>query len=249
MSLKCHYNKKYAKVNSMKIDKDLILKNNFSWNSNKGLFDAGGNNINLSGSEFKTLELLFSHVDIPIDTQTIYEEVFFDSDREYNIRTIRNIISSLRKKLPQGTIENIYGSAYIIRKHQKNFDTQNILEEYLMDIIDQANNGITITDPNQEDDPIIYCNKYFLKVFGYEKDEVIGRNARFLRADDQQEDVIVKIRTALIEQVPITVRIRNYTKNGNLVPTELTISPIFERDTGKLQFFLGIQKVLESYVI
>jgi PAS domain S-box-containing protein len=181
-----------------------------------------------------------------VEIYSIYEHVFYESDKDYNVRTIRNIISSLRKKLPEGTIENIYGSAYIIRKQKTRFDNQNIIEPYLMDIIDQANNGITITDPNQKDGPLIYCNEYFLKVFGYEKDEVMGKNPRFLRAGDQQEEVVVKIRTALIEQVPTTVRIRNYTKNGDLVPTELTISPIFERNTGKLQFFLGIQKVLDS---
>lgn len=38
-----------------------------------------------------------------------------------------------------------------------------------------------ITDPNQDDNPIIFCNVAFQKLTGYSMDEVVGRNCRFLQ--------------------------------------------------------------------
>jgi len=41
-------------------------------------------------------------------------------------------------------------------------------------IIDNAENGIVISDPNKKGNPLIYVNKSFCKLYGYTKDEVIG---------------------------------------------------------------------------
>lgn len=118
------------------------------------------------------------------------------------------------------------------------------MKDYLLDIIDQAQNGICITNPRIKDNPIVFCNDYFKKIFGYSDDEIIGKNPRFLRKDDLQENKMVQIRTSLENQLPITICINNYTKNGLIVPTELTISPIFDKYNGELIYFLGIQKII-----
>ena len=38
-----------------------------------------------------------------------------------------------------------------------------------------------ITDPNKHDNPIIFVNAAFLKLTGYEYEEIIGKNCRFLQ--------------------------------------------------------------------
>lgn len=118
----------------------------------------------------------------------------------------------------------------------------NQLKEYLFDILDQAKNGITITDPNQEDNPIIYVNKAFCELFGYDADEIIGKNCRFLQQDDTEQSSIETIRFAIFHKIPVTAVLRNYTKNRKLIYNELSISPIFDKQTQELKYFLGVQK-------
>lgn len=116
------------------------------------------------------------------------------------------------------------------------------LNEYLFEILDQAKNGISITDPNQDDNPLIYINQTFTKLFEYEYDDAVGRNCRFLQAEDREQEGIQKIRDAVKNEVAVTVVLRNYSKTGKLLYNEVTVSPILDKDTKKVKYFLGVQK-------
>lgn len=116
------------------------------------------------------------------------------------------------------------------------------LQEYLFEIIDQAKNGISVTDPNQEDNPLVFVNKAFSEMFGYTQDEVIGVNCRFLQGEDREQQGLKIIRDGIAKQTVVTVVLRNYTRLGKLVYNEVTVSPIFDNTTGKIKYFLGVQK-------
>lgn len=116
------------------------------------------------------------------------------------------------------------------------------LNDYLFEVLDQAKNGITISDPNQEDNPLIYANKTFTNLFEYEFDDIIGLNCRFLQGEDREQTGIQKIRDAIKDEVPVTVVLRNYSKSGKLLYNEVTVSPIFDKVTKKVKYFLGVQK-------
>jgi len=116
------------------------------------------------------------------------------------------------------------------------------LNDYLFEILDQAKNGISITDPNQEDNPLIYINQTFTNLFEYEYDDIVGFNCRFLQGEDREQSGIQKIRDAIKDEVPVTVVLRNYSKSGKLLYNEVTVSPIFDKDTKKIKYFLGVQK-------
>lgn len=125
------------------------------------------------------------------------------------------------------------------------FDFSEELISFLPKIIKQARNGITITDPNQEDNPIIYVNDFFCKTYGYSKNEVIGRNCRFLQKDDRNQEERKEIREAISNKQTIKRTIRNYKKDGTLIYNDVSITPIFN-DKNELKFFLGIQKDVTS---
>jgi len=233
----------------LSLKNQIVLCNGIYWDCDKNCLVSSSVDIKLTQSEHKTLKLLIDNLDKPVSMNEIYEYIFWDDDREYNPKTIRNIISKIRAKLNTEIIENIYGCAYIVRSNKVSQNTLLAkklpdISEYLIDIIDQAQNGISITNPRLQDNPLVYCNMYFKKTFGYSDDEILGKNLRFLRQSDTQEEIVSKIRTSIREQLPITVQIRNYTKDGKLIHTELTISPIFDRYSGQLIYFLGIQKVI-----
>lgn len=123
-----------------------------------------------------------------------------------------------------------------------------VIVPYLSQIMQQAKFGISITDPNKEDNPLIYVNKYFCEMFGYDYEEVIGINYKFLQGTDKDQDAIRDINDAINKKIPITRILRNYKKDGSLIYTEVNITPIMENN--QLKFFLAIQKDLsyEKYL-
>ena len=111
-----------------------------------------------------------------------------------------------------------------------------------MEILDQAKHGIVITDPNLPDNPVIYTNDTFTEIFGYTLDEISGKNCRFLHREDKDQQGIDIIRTAIKEGISTTVTVRNYSKSGKLIYNEITINPIYDKNTNALKYFLAILK-------
>ena len=110
----------------------------------------------------------------------------------------------------------------------------------LSQILDTAVTGITLSDPDLEDNPIIYANEVFESITGYSRGEMIGRNCRFLQGEDRDQEEIGQIREAVREHRPITVTLRNYKKDGTLFYNRLSVRPLFDRQ-GKLIYYLGVQ--------
>ena len=108
-------------------------------------------------------------------------------DREFNEKSVRNLISALRKLIPSINIKNDYGGYYTLvtyTQEKKEF------KKYLFEILEQSKNAIALTDPNQFDNLIIYVNQAFLDLFGYELEELIGKNIRLLNKGDLIYDEI-----------------------------------------------------------
>lgn len=100
--------------------------------------------------------------------------------------------------------------------------------------------SMIITDPRQPDNPIVYCNNSFLKMTGYERDDVMGRNCRFLQGPETDAKSVDAIRTALETRTDISVDILNYRKDGTTFWNALYISPVID-ETGELQFYFASQ--------
>lgn len=78
--------------------------------------------------------------------------------------------------------------------------------------LNSINCGVIITDNRLEDNPIIYCNKAFEEMTGYNYDDIIGHNCRFLQALDRSQPEREKIEMAVKSNDACRVEIRNYKK-------------------------------------
>jgi DNA-binding response OmpR family regulator len=67
--------------------------------------------IKLTKNETLLLEALIAQSNILLSTPELFNAVW-DYEKEYSLDSIRTLIKKLRKKLPQNTIENIYGGGY-----------------------------------------------------------------------------------------------------------------------------------------
>lgn len=110
----------------------------------------------------------------------------------------------------------------------------------LTQILDNCVNGVTLSDPDLPDNPIVYANSVFQRMTGYDEEEILGRNCRFLQGDDHDQPGLAELRAALAEQRPVAVTLRNYRKDGSLFHNRLSIRPLTDPD-GRVIYYLGVQ--------
>ncbi|WP_121821090.1 PAS domain-containing protein [Halostella salina] len=111
--------------------------------------------------------------------------------------------------------------------------------------INEAPIGITISDPARDDNPLIYANDEFLEMTGYDRDEVVGRNCRFLQGEETREERVAEMRRAIEAEEPVCVELRNYRKGGEMFWNRVTIAPLRD-ESGELDHFVGFQEDVTS---
>jgi PAS domain S-box-containing protein len=99
---------------------------------------------------------------------------------------------------------------------------------------------MVITDPRRHDNPIVFANDAFLKLTGYGRDEVVGRNCRFLQGPETDGGDIDKVREAVRNVTDISIDLLNYRKDGSTYWNALYMSPV-SNEAGELQFFFASQ--------
>ena len=97
-----------------------------------------------------------------------------------------------------------------------------------------------VTDPSQPDNPIIFANNAFIEMTGYQVDELIGQNCRFLQGPETDRAVVSQIREAVEQKRELSVEIINYRKDGSTFWNALFISPVYN-DAGELIYFFASQ--------
>lgn len=104
----------------------------------------------------------------------------------------------------------------------------------------QTRMAVCLTDPHLPDDPIVFCNEAFQQLTGYQRDEIVGRNCRFLQGPDTDQTQVSKIRNAIREEEVVVVELLNYRKDGSSFWNTLHLGPIYD-EHGKLKYFFGSQ--------
>ena len=115
----------------------------------------------------------------------------------------------------------------------------------LSSMIDNSAVAAVISNPRLPDNPIVECNAAFEALTGYARDEIIGRNCRFLAGAATEPALTAEIVTAVRERRPVLVEILNYKKDGTPFRNAVLVAPIFD-DKGDLEYFLGSQMEVRS---
>ncbi|WP_394443083.1 histidine kinase famiy protein (plasmid) [Sphingobium naphthae] len=97
-----------------------------------------------------------------------------------------------------------------------------------------------LTDPQQDDNPIVFANKAFLDLTGYEESEIIGRNCRFLQGADTDRAAVADLREAIARREAISLEILNYKRDGSAFWNAVFVAPVFD-DNGELIYFFASQ--------
>ncbi|MEF8808413.1 bacterio-opsin activator domain-containing protein [Natronomonas sp.] len=106
--------------------------------------------------------------------------------------------------------------------------------------IDEAPIGITISDPDRPDNPMVYINDAFERLTGYEKANTVGQNCRFLQGPESDPEAIATMREAIDAGEPTSVELLNYRKDGDPFWNRVDIAPV-RNDEGEITNFVGFQ--------
>ena len=104
----------------------------------------------------------------------------------------------------------------------------------------QTRMAICLTDPHQPDNPIIFANRAFRSLTGYDEQDILGRNCRFLQGPDTDREAVRQLGEAIAQEDVRIVELLNYRKDGTSFWNALHVGPVYD-DTGKLAYFFGSQ--------
>src|SRR3712207_4676581 len=103
--------------------------------------------------------------------------------------------------------------------------------------IEMTRMPIILTDPNLPDNPIVFANRAFQDLTGYQEEEVLGRNCRFLQGAHTDREAVAELREAVSEHRALSVELLNYKRDGTPFWNACFIAPVFDKDDKLLYFF------------
>ena len=93
----------------------IVLGNGYSWNLNSESLYFNRDKIELTTKEILLLKLFIENRHSSISFETIMAEVWVDDfDKEISFNSVKNLVSSLRKKLPKDCLKSVYGKGYML---------------------------------------------------------------------------------------------------------------------------------------
>nr|AML79384.1 putative LOV domain-containing protein [Cystopteris fragilis] len=110
----------------------------------------------------------------------------------------------------------------------------------LMLSLTKVQQSFVLANPHLPDSPIVHASEMFLRLTGYSREEVVGRNCRFLQGPDTDRRAVQLIGESLRAEKSCTVKLLNYRKDQTPFWNLLHISPV-RSSSGKVAFFAGVQ--------
>jgi PAS domain S-box-containing protein len=99
---------------------------------------------------------------------------------------------------------------------------------------------MVFTDAKKPDNPIIFANDSFLKLTGYDRDEVLAQSFNFLLASGTDEDVVRQIKAAFAKDSDETLEIHYSRKDGSEFWAEVFINPVEDELSKVVQHFVSL---------
>lgn len=109
--------------------------------------------------------------------------------------------------------------------------------------VQQSQHSFIITDPCLADNPIVFASDGFLKVTGYAREDVLGRNCRFLQGPETSKTKLETVRRGLSVAEDTTVTMVNYMADGTPFWNKLFIAALRDSSNNIVNFIGVVVKV------
>ena len=110
----------------------------------------------------------------------------------------------------------------------------------LINAIRTAQRSFCITDPSLPDNPIIFASQGFLDLSGYQLEEVLGRNCRFLQGPETDPKKVETMRNGITRGEDVSVCLLNYRKDGSKFFNQIFVAALRDA-SGHVINHVGVQ--------
>ncbi|MCC5015728.1 MULTISPECIES: bifunctional diguanylate cyclase/phosphodiesterase [unclassified Legionella] len=202
------------------------------WRIPSHMLESGTESI---GFEY-ILEQLSNPASVIADVQYLYENP--DWQGELPLLHFKDGRIFERYTQPQRVGSEIVGRVYSFRDV-----TQRMMSEDELRIreraIEASSHGVAIIDIIKPNQPIIYVNKAFERITGYNVKQTIGQNLAHLQGTKADQVNQKRINLAIREQREETVELESYRRNGEMFWCELSVAPVSD-SFGKIRHYVCI---------
>jgi len=155
---------------------------------------------------------------------------------KFSLDESRKVLETCKaaEKLPDAVVEACGEHAAEMEQHDFN----------LVRSVQQSQHSFIITDPCLQDNPIVFASDGFLKVTGYAREDVLGRNCRFLQGPLTDKAKLDTIRRGLSIAEDTTVTFVNYMADGTPFWNKLFIAALRDSSNNIVNFIGVVVKVV-----
>jgi PAS domain S-box-containing protein len=105
--------------------------------------------------------------------------------------------------------------------------------------------GLTVIDPNQPENPIVYTNQEWKRATGFNPKELFD-SASIVGQKVSTQPAINALRHAITQRQPCTTILHNNRNNDTLIENEIHFKPLTD-DQGRVTHFVAIQHDVTAY--
>ena len=121
------------------------------------------------------------------------------------------------------------------------------LVSILESVVDQMEDGVLIVDAKAENKPIIFANKSFYKITGYDAEDIMGKSPRFLIGPGTNSAVVNSIRNCIAGKKTGSTTVLNYKKDGTTFWNYLSLAPIYDEESN-ISHWIGIERDITAVI-
>lgn len=100
--------------------------------------------------------------------------------------------------------------------------------------------NFVVSDPSLPDNPIVYASEGFCKLSGYKRQDILGRNCRFLQGPGTDQAAVDIIRKGVEDGQDISVCLLNYKADGSPFWNQFFVAALKDSD-GLIVNYVGVQ--------
>ncbi|KAL7467680.1 hypothetical protein ACHAXS_007917 [Conticribra weissflogii] len=114
----------------------------------------------------------------------------------------------------------------------------------LIESLTSGQQNFVLSDPRLPDNPIVFASPGFYELTGYTREQVLGRNCRFLQGTGTDPKSVDIIRTAIANGTDATACFLNYKADGTPFWNQLFVAALRDADNCIVNY-VGVQTMVE----
>ncbi|KAL7482805.1 hypothetical protein ACHAW6_008468 [Cyclotella cf. meneghiniana] len=114
----------------------------------------------------------------------------------------------------------------------------------LIESLTSGQQNFVLSDPRLPDNPIVFATPGFYQLTGYTREQVLGRNCRFLQGPGTDPKAVDVIRSAIAKGNDATVCLLNYKADGTPFWNQLFVAALRDADNCIVNY-VGVQTLVE----